>query len=279
MDNRDSGLFSKKAVGVFAAIALAALYATFPGKHLLDDLQSKPIDVASMAYLRAAFNREPGNAKLRIQLVEKLFEIGNLQEAEQLFAPLMITPHPELEVRQLSIKIKFRRFFELQDELQKQNIRKQLNIEILEIMPLLTEIEYLNDLATLAEELGEPLIAAKIYQRIIEIHPEQQVQRERNDVWAWLGIDSAFAASTQNIQFYIHKQLQALLAADSGAEALKWADYYVQQYPEDPYILEMAIEIAQSQNAIVQARDWGRQLTKKQRHIVSQINNILPEFE
>lgn len=268
MNNRDPVLFSNSVLALFAAIAIAALYWAFPGERLLSGLASKPVDIASLAYVRAAFNRAPGNQEVRLQLVEKLFEISNIQEAEQLLAPLLVAPGASVKAGEISIKIKFRRYFEIKDDIEKQALQLQLKTEILALFPKISIIPELDELADLAYQLGEPLVSAKIYRHIIEIKNQSQSKQESISMLKWLGIRNASAeTSPQNTQYYIKKQLEALLAAQAGEEALKWADYYVRQYPQDTSILPIAIAIAQSQNDAIRARDWGRLLLAGKRDI------------
>lgn len=269
MDKRESPLFSNSLLVIFAAIILLALYFAFPGQRLLMEFKSKPVDIASLAYVRAAFNREPNNDEYRVQLAEKLFEISQIKEAETILAPLLLTPNLNIKVQTLSINIKFRAYFDAQDTLQKTALQQQLQIEIKQLFPQLVNVTELDELADVATQLGEPLLAADIYRHIIEL--QSPTLQKATPLSAWLGINVAYAeTSPQTTQYYIDKHLQALLAANAGTEALKWAERYVQQYPQDAAILQRAITIAQSQNDALHARDWGRQLLATQPAIPAQ---------
>lgn len=263
MAKRESPLFSNSLLALFAAIVLAALYFAFPGQRLLTGFKSKPVDIASLAYVRAAFNREPDNDEYRVQLAEKLFEISQIKEAETILAPLLLKPNPDIKVQTLSINIRFRAYFDAPDTLQKTALQQQLHNEIKRLFPQLANVAELDELADVATQLGEPLLAADIYRYIINL--QSPALQKAPPLPAWLGISVAHAeTSPQTTQYYIDKHLQALLAGNAGAEALQWAERYVQQYPQDSAILRRAIAIAQSQNDAIHARDWGRLLLATQ---------------
>lgn len=263
MDKRESPLFSNSLLAIFAAIILAALYFAFPGERLLAGFKTKPVDIASLAYVRAAFNREPNNDEYREQLAEKLFEISQIKEAENILAPLLLKANPAVKTQSLSVNIKFRAYFDAPESQQKAALQQQLETEIRQLLPKMAHITDLEELADMANQLGTPLLAAEIYQRIIEI--QAPVLQKSTHVSVWLGINAAYAeTSPQTTQYYIDKQIQALLAGGAGAEALKWMERYVQQYPQDPVILQRAIVCAQSQNDAIRARDWGRMLLTTQ---------------
>lgn len=262
MNKQEPELFSKGALAIFAVVITIALILAFPGKRLFTSLSNQPVDVASLAYARAAFNREPNNPEARLRLVEKLYEISEVAEATSLLKPLLDGGQPSIKVAELDVKLKFQRFFELQIPAEKEAIKQELMTELKRLFPQISSIPKLEELAELSTELGEPSIAADIYRHIVELQ-EAASPQAANSLLMLLGINDAQAeepVTTKPKQYYIEKQLQSLLAANTGNEALKWAEFYVKQNPHNAAILQMAIEIAQSQNKAVYARDWGRLL-------------------
>lgn len=261
MNKREPTLFPKSTLISFAVVALGALALAFPGQRLFQQLRNKPTDIATLAYTRAAFNREPGNIELRLRLVQQLVETGQAAEAEELLSPLIVLRRPQLTVSELNLKLKCRRYFDSQNSEEKAQLKHQIHKEFQRIVPQLSNIAKLEELAELTTQLGEQLLAAEIYRRIVELQEQSAPPHTQHSGLHWLGISSAQAeTSSKPKQFYIEKQLQALLAANTGPEALQWAEYYVKQNMQNAAILHIAIEIAEFQNDQIRARDWGRKL-------------------
>ncbi|MCX7086991.1 MAG: tetratricopeptide repeat protein [Methylococcales bacterium] len=281
MNKHESVLFTNGKLAIFAGIALTALVLAFPGKQLLSTLDGKPADIASLAYTRAAFNRQPNNAELRLRLVEKLYEINQIKEAVALLQPLTLVDAPAIDVLTLHIKLTFRQYFEAKSHREKRVLKRVLTNNIQRVSAQLVDISMLDELAELSQQLGEPLIAAHIYQRIIEMQdasPDEHIDHSMTLLY-WMGISNAYAEpalKSKPKQYYIEKQLQALLAANKGDDALKWAEYYVKQQPKNTAILQMGIEIAQAQNDAIRARDWGRLLVTTQSVVVLPKADIPP---
>ena len=276
MNKRDPVLFTNGTLVLFASVALAALILAFPGKQLFSTLNTKPTDMATLAYARAAFNHQPNDPELRFTLVSKLFEVGQIAEAESLLRPLTLEASPPLKVSELNLKLKFRRYFEESRSEIKKALKQELVFELSRVAPLLEDIASLEELADLSMQLATPEIAADIYRHIIEIQ-ERDAKPKHSSLWPLLGIADVMAAETaKSKQYYITKQLNALLAANNGPEALKWADLYVKQNQQNADILKIAIEIAQFQNDVIHARDWGRQLLTLQTDPSQEASNLPP---
>lgn len=276
MNKRDPVLFTNGTLVVFASVALAALILAFPGKQLFSTLNTKPTDIATLAYARAAFNHQPNDPELRFTLVSKLFEVGQITEAESLLRPLTLQASPPLKVSELNLKLKFRRYFEEPRHEIKAELKQELIFELGRVAPLLEDTASLEELADLCMQLGTPEIAAGIYRHIIELQ-EREAKPKHSSFWPMLGIVEVVAAeSPKSKQFYITKQLNALLAANNGPEALKWADLYVKQNQQNADILKIAIEIAQFQADVIRARDWGRQLLTIQSDAKQEASNLPP---
>ncbi len=232
MNNRPPILFTHGKLAIIAGVALVALVLAFPGKALFHGLNSKPTDVASLAYARAAFNHKPDDPNLRVNLAEKLYEISQVDEAEAVLKPLASVEKPMLNVSMLSLKLNFRQYFDANETHAKDALKQKLTHALNAVFPQIESIPQLEELAELSLQLGEPAIAARIYRKIIEIREQNPDQHSSARLWHWLGISAAYAEpASKPIQYYIAKQLQALLSANKGHESLMWAERYVQQHP------------------------------------------------
>ena len=262
MDNKETALFSGWSLILLGLIVIVVLLVLFPGEKLLDSIKNKPADRASVEYLKALVANKPEDGKLRIRLANELITLGILDEAETALAPLL--SHSELsnEAQFLTVQIQFRQYFDETGDNAKQSKKSQLISTTNKLYPKLTDIPSLDLLAQWSYELAEPALAAKIYQRIVELLDNpglNQVNVNNDFIWLLLGLHNAYAEKiNKNAEYYAIKQLQALLAAKQLEKALAKAKIYVPKFNQSEAMLELAIKIAGYADEPVQSRDWGR---------------------
>jgi len=266
---------------LLGAIATAILFLLFPGTSLLDGLKNKPADSASVHYMQAILANQPKNDSLRIDLSKKLLEIWSLDEAKQVLKPISGNSSHSMDARLLKTEINFRQFFNDTKVQHKLTEKMQIQDDINKLYPEIRDIKKLETLATWSTELGNPLIAAKIYQRILKIldalpQANKQSSTTIKKIWLVLGIQEANAEGVERTaEYFAIKNLQALLAAKDGQQAMRWAKHYVKRFKDSSALLQLAIEIAGFEGDIAQARDWGRLYIK---HFSQQETDLEKQF-
>lgn len=249
-------------------IAAVVLFLLFPGTRLEDGFKDKPADSTSVHYMQAMLANQPNNDNLRVELARKLLEMWSLDEAKQVLKPISGDLSHSIDARLLVTEINYREFFNDNKVKHKVAIKHQILNDIKHLYPEITHIEKLEILAEWSNELGKPFIAAKIYQRILKIldestqaHRQILTPKKNNQVnlWLILGVQDAHAEDAEKTtEYFALKNLQALLAAKEGQQAMQWAIVSIKRFKDSPEILQWAIKIAEFEGDYAQARDWGR---------------------
>jgi len=273
VDNSDTPLFPMRLVILLGAIAAGMLFLLFPGASLLDDFKDKPADSTSVHYMRAVLANEPKNDSLRIDLSRELLNLWSLDEAKQVLQPILSNSSHSTDVHLLKTEINFRQFFNNSKVQHKPAEKQQILNDIKHLYFEITDIAKLEILATWSNQLGEPAIAAKIYQRILKILDKSSQANKQAAIslkkiwekpWLILGIQDAYAENIERTpEYFAIKNLQALLAAKDDQQAMRWAKIYIKQFKDSSTILQLAIKIAKFEGDSVQARDWGRLYVKR----------------
>ncbi len=249
-------------------IAAVVLFLLFPGARLEDGFKDKPADSTSVHYMQALLENQPNNDNLRVELARNLLEMWLLDEAKQVLKPIAGALSHSIDARLLTTEIKYREFFN--DNKIKHKVAKKGQIldDIKQLYPEITHVEKLEILAEWSNKLGKPFIAAKIYQRILKIldestqaHRQVLTPKKNNQVnlWLILGVQNAHAEDAEKTpEYFALKNLQALLAAKEGQQAMQWATVSIKRFKDSPEILQWAIKIAEFEGDFTQARDWGR---------------------
>ena len=274
MDNPDTPLFSMRLVILLGAIAAVMLFLLFPGARLLDGFKDKPADSASVHYMQAILANQPKNDSLRIELARKLLEMWSLDEAKQILKPISGSSSHSIDARLLKTEINFRQFFN-DEKIQRNPAAKQQILDnITRLYLQISDPKKLEQLAKWSNQLGKPSIAAKIYQRLLIKKLDKSSQADKQTLillktiaaapWLIFGIQDAYAEDVERTpEYFAIKNLQTLLAAKDGQQAMKWAVLYIKQFKGSSAILQLAIKIAGYEGDSGQARDWGRLYIKR----------------
>ncbi len=259
MDDNEESLFSGWSILLFVLIISAILIALFPGKKLLESFNKKPIDQTSIEYLKVSIDQSPEDKQLRLRLANAQVSIGQLDDAIKTLETLLDSEHLATQAQFLIIKIQFRQYFEATQASAKKNIKTELLKKISLFHPTINNIAQLDLLAQWSQQLATPLLATEIYAHIIQILEHKENNQVRSDFWQLIGIHSAYAEeSNKDLEYYVQKHLQALLAANQLEQALKKAQHYVPKFQHSKAILDLAIKIAGYANKPLLSRDWGR---------------------
>jgi len=258
--NKEEALFPTWILALFTVIIIVILIALFPGKKLLNDLNKNPKDRAAVEYLKTLIDKNPTKGALKIRLANAQIELGKKNEAKKTLTQLLTYDEFKNKAQFLLIQIEFQEYFEL-DEIKLKSLKKKhVLLAVKKLYKQETEIKKLDLLAQWSQELANPALSAKIYAQIIKIleHKAEAKTDKNQSLWLLFGINSAYADETKNVEYYVQKYLQSLLAANQPELALEKADLYINKYKQSKPILKLAIKIAGYANAPELSRNWGR---------------------
>ncbi|MCK5872728.1 MAG: tetratricopeptide repeat protein, partial [Methylococcales bacterium] len=263
MESNETALFSKKALLLFAIIIMAGLFVLFPGGKFLETFDKKQIDLTSVQYLKILLEKKPDDQKIRLRLTHELIAMGNLADAQKTLSPLLAEKNPTEKARFLMLDILFQQYFAETNETVKQTKQMALVKTIKDYYPNIQQTASLDWLAERSFQLGKPILAAEIYQHLVELLGEPQsfnhIAINQQMVWSFIGIQSAQAEeATKDAHYYAIKEIEALLSAGKVKAALARAKVYIPKFNQSATMLALGIKIAGYAKAPAQARDWGR---------------------
>ncbi len=267
MKNKESSLFSNGSLILFGLIITVVLLVLFPGGKLLTSFKKNQTDQASVRYLKELVANDPSNEKLKLQLAHNLVFLGKLTEAEAVLQPILINSKLTNKAQFLIIEIQRKQYFTLVNDTKKQVKKTEIILSIISLYPNLTDVYSLDILASWSYGLGNPALAAKIYQHIGKVFDNKKISESsdsNNLFWSILGIQNLFADDVEkNAEYYVIKELQALLAANLMEDAFDKAKIVITKFNQSEKILEQAIKIATFSAKTTYSRDWGRLLITK----------------
>ncbi|MCK4493103.1 MAG: tetratricopeptide repeat protein, partial [Methylococcales bacterium] len=263
METNETALFSKGALLLFAVIIMVGLFVLFPGGKFLETFDKKQIDLTSVHYLKILLKKSPEDQALRLRLTHELITMGNLADAQKTIHPLLAKKNPTEKAQFLMLEILFQQYFaETNDAIKK---TKQLTLvkTIKDYYPNLKQTDSLDWLAERSFQLGKPILAAEIYQHLVELLGEPQsfnhLVVNQKIVWSLIGIQSAQAEEVaKDAHYYAIKEIEALLSAGKVKAALVRAKVYIPKFNKSATMLALGIKIAGYAKDPKQSRDWGR---------------------
>lgn len=250
---------------VFIAIAIAGLYLLFPGNQIIAKLKGQPIDTTAIHYMQAQLESQPDDIALRTDLAKALFDAKRGYEAMITLKPIVDNTSIPQQTRLLNIEICFQQYFAIQTYDEQKAIEKHLRTSIENLFPQLETLEGLAKLAQWSSELGWPRLSSDIYRTLMKLLTRQDNLMDRAVTW-FSDTPKIKTKNPRSVVDYATNHLNALLAADAGAEALDQAKKYVLTFSETAdaeKLLELAGKIALSQGDIRQARNWSRLIVNR----------------
>ena len=223
-------------VALVAAAGLVALH--LEGRGWWRGRGEPAPDGVALAYLRALVGRHPRDSGLRVRLARQELALGLPGDAEHTLEPLLdAPPHASKEGDLLALDVAMAAWRAAPEGTRERNsalstVHRRLSLlgERSATSPELAR------LAILARELGRPDLAARMGERAYAC----AAPGEARD----LGL----------------RAVDAYLAADLGAEALRLADALATRFPSDRSVLERAEHVALAQVDADRARRFGARL-------------------
>jgi hypothetical protein len=248
-DERRPHLLNGWGLSLIGLLIVIVLGLVFPRQSVLTLPEGGKADGVSIAYAELLLKSNPDNQNLRLQLIEQLVAVGNLDRAE-FHLGNMTGGELEAQADFLRLEVKLQRTFARPD-----GLTESQRLEYAKLLASLLQRDlstaHLQQAAELALAFAEPLLAAKAYARLAEVDPN------RASYWLELGArwyraagDSAQAAalyqrlvslsaSADERDRYQLAVFTSLVAAGEGTQALRWLDQRLMQLPPSAAAIEL----------------------------------------
>jgi tetratricopeptide (TPR) repeat protein len=237
--NKRPRIFHRTAIAALAGVFLLGFCLLFINQAQLRTLlgEDKADSLATM-YSRILLRMNPDDADLRMNLARRLAHAGHRPEAREVLKVLLPAEKKDIPAQLLALELDWTDFHALPPEAPGRRawldavIRR---IESLAGQPLsLAECSHLADLSGQA---GRPEIGARFFAKM-----------------------AALTTDPIAAEGYAKSALDALRAADRGAEALTLAEHYAQTFPGSAILIGLGMDIAAAQNDTQKAREFGRRM-------------------
>lgn len=162
------------------------LYGLFPDRSL-KVLERAPTDALSIIHLRLALAATPQDPAVRLLLATQLAELGQFQEAEQILAPALFGPEEERALA-LALSIERARWLASTGPEREQR-REHLALRLWLKHPTTV------GMAELALDLGEPRLAARIFEALADRERSSREVHRRRAAKAWADAGAPEAAA------------------------------------------------------------------------------------
>ncbi len=262
-------------IGVLLAIAgvIAALLFSFFGvRKSHEGISNRSrADAVSIAHLRLMLRSSPGDSAIRLDLVDQLIEVAQLDEAEATLAPLLAVGPLRAAAVERSLAIDRSRWLAATGSKREQRRRALLARLAIEYTRILVPPVPWSDLAA---DLGSPQLAAELLLAAQAAPPNQREARWLRAA-EWLGAAGnlggaadlyaklAESTSGRNPQLLRRRTVlavKAAIAAQRANKARALIERALRLLPDDPTLLGLAIDRAlaegQATEAVKIARRW-----------------------
>jgi hypothetical protein len=232
-------------IGLLIVVILALV---FPRQSVLTVPPGGKVDGVSIAYAELLLKSKPDDQNLRLQLIEQLLVVGNLDRAE-LHLKQMSASELETPTLFLRLNVKLQRAFATPG-----GLTESQRLEYAKLLALLLQrdlpVARLQQAAELALTFAEPLLAANAYARLAEVDPSNA------PYWLDLGARWYRAAGQSAQAAALYQRLAklsagderdryqlavftSLVAAGEGTQALRWLDRQLKQLPPSAAAIEL----------------------------------------
>ena len=268
---RQEHLVGLPALLLMLLVILAVFYFLFPRRPVyeLPQYAGKP-DPLSIAYLRAVLRGKPGDHYLRLMLARQLLDLGQYEEAARVLEPVP-DDNPALSPRKalMMAEIRLLRAWASRDQAARQRARDALWEGLLRISTEHFERADLKRLISLALQLGDPALAARISRRLAsEDSARAAYWWGQAGRWSLAAGDPRAAsrdyfraaqASSDDAaaRKLALKSIEAALAANRPGEAHSLARYFLHRWPDDEALLRMGVRTALATGHPRDARHWN----------------------
>jgi predicted Zn-dependent protease len=260
--------------GIFLLVAtlIATLTFLFQYQHdLAIRIKTEPANRISVIYLRLLIQMQPQDNTLRIELAQKLRDLGRWDEAHETLQP-MLSHNGQINwpAWLLSTEIQTGKLFAMnENDPQRLTLIHTLGDEIAALSTTEIPDAHLEELAKLSLGLARPDVAADLYDRLaVKDAARRPEWLAMAGQWRLASNSPQKAGQTYNeasmiatdpiaARQYAIKALEAYRAANDDKTTLSLASAYVARFPDSRQLLDCAIEIARAQASQGKALEWG----------------------
>ncbi|MBX9753862.1 MAG: tetratricopeptide repeat protein, partial [Pseudomonadaceae bacterium] len=233
-------------IGLLIVVVLGLV---FPRQSVLTLPAGGKADGVSIAYAELLLKSKPDDQNLRLQLIEQLVAVGNLDRAE-LHLANMTAGELQAQADFLRLEVKLQRAFAHPG-----GLTESQRLEYTKLLASLLQrglsAARLQQAAELALAFAEPQLAAKAYARLAQVDPNNAPYwLELGARWYRAAGDSVQAAalyqrladlsaSADERDRYQLAVFTSLVAAGEGTQALRWLDQRLMQLPPSAAAIEL----------------------------------------
>jgi hypothetical protein len=248
-DKRRPHLLNGWGLSLIGILIVIVLGLVFPRQSVLTLPAGGKADGVSIAYAELLLKSKPDDQNLRLQLIEQLVAVGNLDRAE-LHLANMTANELATQADFLRLQVKLQRAFAHPD-----GLTESQRFEYAKLLASLVQRDLsaarLQQAAELALAFAEPLLAANAYARLAQIDPNNAPYwLELGARWYRAAGNSAQAAalyqrlvslsaSADERDRYQLAVFTSLVAAGEGTQALRWLDKRLMQLPPSAAAIEL----------------------------------------
>lgn len=262
---------------LLCAINITGMVLIFPGRRLAHSLANpSQQDSASVAYVDQALEAWPDDAELRLRVAERWIEAGEFPRVRVAIEPLLEDEGPAGgRARFLSLAVERQALLAIPPADRPREAVELLMSNLEELAAVSRDVTHLEWLARTALLFGEPLRAARLFERLAT---RDLAQRNRwlrlaaewsvaaGDPVRAAGIHATIAYETLNEEEFCDAALesvQALRSANREGPGLERLLEFLDWYPANLRLLEQGVMVARSQNRPTLARDLGRRIVEQ----------------
>lgn len=241
--------------------------------QLKELLQLTKPDHISVLYLKLLLNITPDNDNLRLELAGHYINLGQDDDARTVLEPLLAKNGPKvLDARLVMLEMDLKDYFLIEkDDLSREKELAELQNNIIEISKNPIPVTLFAKIIRLSLELNQPGVAANLYYQWSTITLDLAERFEKLQESARWYIASGLphrAAEIYNECYELSENatqarqfaflaLQTLKTAGDNKLAFKYFHSYQLRFPEDPELLDEAINISLTNNNPEYAYELG----------------------
>ncbi len=241
--------------------------------QLKELLQLTKPDHISVLYLKLLLNITPDNDNLRLELAGHYINLGQDDDARTVLEPLLAKNGPKvLDARLVMLEMDLKDYFLIEkDDLSREKELAELQNNIIEISKNPIPVTLFAKIIQLSLELNQPGVAANLYYQWSTITLDLAERFEKLQESARWYIASGLphrAAEIYNECYELSENatqarqfaflaLQTLKTAGDNKLAFKYFHSYQLRFPEDPELLDEAINISLTNNNPEYAYELG----------------------
>ena len=281
-------LISPAALVGLVALAGAALVLVFPGASLVDQIyRYGRHDDVSAGYIASLLRSDPGNRRLRLTLVERLLDRGDVAGARETLAPLSVAGgEADRELRWLDFRVLRAELNAARSPAEAAPLRERARRELADLAGLEWEPGELERLAEEARLLGIPELAGRLYRRLADADPGRAGDWTDRAARTSLAAGeyrataetyvaaAARARSPEERRGHLLKAVRTLQSGNLLDEALQLADAHIADLSSDDAALVYLVRLARAANDHARAQAYAKRLMRMSEAVRGQASGV-----